>query len=253
MNMALEVRNYSFAYRLPNGTEKTALCKVDFAVEKGAIIGVIGLSGCGKSTLCRALAGLIPHCFTGREQGEILVAGEERAGLPLSLLSQKVGLVMQNPDDQLIATTVEDEFAFALENLAVPPEEIIMRVDEMLSLLELSSFRNRDPNHLSGGQKQLTAIGSILILRPAILVLDEPFSHLDGAGKKTLSAMLRGLANDGKTILLVSHDPSDLFIADRWLVLEEGRVCAFASPDSILTGNSGSFPATTAKIFGMAV
>jgi energy-coupling factor transport system ATP-binding protein len=230
---ALAVTDYSFSYIRNDGSKKEALRGLSFEIEKGTVTAVIGLSGCGKTTLCKSLCGIIPHCCDGIRSGTILVHGEDTQAIPLNRLARRIGFVMQNPDDQLVTTTVEDEFAFALENLAAPPAEIRKKVDEMSSLLGLSGLRTTDPNRLSGGQKQLAAIGSVLILQPDILVLDEPTSHLDKEGKERILEVLHSLKTDGKTIVVVGHDPGELTFADRWLILSDGGIYAYGTPEKI--------------------
>ncbi len=230
----LEVKNYSFSYIKNDSSSKEVLHNLSFSIEKGTITGILGLSGCGKTTLCKALCGIIPHCCYGESKGTILVEKIDTHDLPLNKLACRIGFVMQNPEEQLVATTVEDEFAFAPENLTHSPLEIRKRVDDMLTLLGLSGLETADPSHLSGGQKQLLAIGSVLILDQDILVLDEPMSHLDESGKEILSKTLISLKNKGKTIVLVGHDPKSMEFADMWLLLSEGRVHTFAARESIL-------------------
>ena len=182
----IEIKNYFFSYTGNDGREKEVLHDLCISIEEKTITGVLGLSGCGKTTLCKTLCGIIPHCCPGKIDGTILIDGVNTAEIPLNKLACRIGFVMQDPDEQLITTTVEDELAFAPENLKLAPCEINRRVNYVLDALGLKALRTCDPSHLSGGQKQLTAIGSILTLEPDILVLDEPMSHLDETGKQLL-------------------------------------------------------------------
>ena len=247
---ALEVREYSFSYIRNDGTEKEALQNLDFYIERGTTTAIIGLSGCGKTTMCKALCGIIPHCVDGIRKGTIFADGQNTEETPLNKLAQRIGFVMQNPDDQLIATTVEDEFAFALENLAIPPLEIRSRVDEMSAMLGLEKLKTVDPSRLSGGQKQLTAIGSVLILQPEILVLDEPTSHLDEEGKALILKTLCSLKAAGKTVVIVGHDPEELIFADRWLILSDGGIYTYGLPKTVLEDSRYASSGVMAEILG---
>ncbi|HBC92424.1 MAG TPA: ABC transporter ATP-binding protein [Pelotomaculum sp.] len=197
---------------------------ISFKVAPGEIVALIGLSGCGKSTLCLCLGGIIPHYLGGELTGQVLVNGKDTREYRVAQLALEVGLVFQDPDTQLFAPTVEDEIAFAPENLCLPAEEVGTRVNKVLDTLGISDLRKTNPNHLSGGQKHLVAMGAVLALEPSILALDEVMAQLDPAGKKTINKILVDLRRQGKTILMVEHDPETVSIADRVLVLEEGRL-----------------------------
>ena len=248
---ALEVKNYSYTYTKNDGSEKKALHDLCFSIEKGTITGILGLSGSGKTTLCKALCGIIPHCYPGPFSGTILVNGIDTAETPLNRLSREIGFVMQNPDEQLVTATLEDEFAFALENLAIPPAEIRKKVDEMIMLLGFDGMKLSDPNRLSGGQKQLAALGSVLILDPEILVLDEPMSHLDEEGKELLRDTLISLRSREKTVIMVGHDPKNMRFADMWLLLSEGRIDSFDPPAEIMKQFNGFSDGAWAEILGI--
>ena len=171
----IEVRNLK--YRYPR-TEKLALDGLGFNVEKGEFIGILGKNKAGKSTLCQAFMGLVPGMFGGAYGGQVMIDGMEASSTPVSVLCKKVGLVFQNPFNQLSGArdTVFGEVAFGLQNLGVPREEILKRVERSLELLEISPYRERNPFDLSGGQIQRVAIASILAMEPEVLVLDEPTS-----------------------------------------------------------------------------
>jgi len=218
---AIVVDRLSYRYQ-PAGRQ--ILKNISFNVAPGEIVALIGLSGCGKSTLCLCLGGIIPHYLGGELTGQVLVNGKDTREYRVARLALEVGLVFQEPDTQLFAPTVEDEIAFAPENLCLPAEEVGMRVSQVLDILGISALRKANPSHLSGGQKHLVAMGAVLALDPAILVLDEVMAQLDPAGKKRISGILADLRRRGKTILIVEHDPETVSIADRVLVLEDGRL-----------------------------
>ena len=140
---------------------------------------------------------------------------------------------MQSPDNQLICTTVEDEIAFAMENLAYPPDTIRRRVEEILRFLDLADLRLQNPSSLSGGQKQLVAIGAVLATSPRVIIFDEPMSHLDEQGKELITGVIQSLKAAGKTIILVEHNLHLPDFADNWLLLDEGEIAAFDTPQNI--------------------
>ena len=228
----IRVNDLTFAY--DNDPERIALEGITFSLEPETITAIIGLSGCGKSTLCQILCGIIPQCIGGNLSGQILIDDMDVRQAPLKNLCQKIGYVMQDPDRQIIAATVEDELAFGPENLALPPEEIRGRVDRSLELLGIEELALKNPAKLSGGQKQLTAVGAVLTLEPDILILDEPMSHVDERGRERMLDAIKKLRDAGKTLILVEHEYETLDFADQWLVLEEGRVKAFAPPAELM-------------------
>ena len=200
----IEVKNLK--YRYPH-TEKLALDGLDFEIEKGQFIGILGENKAGKSTLCQALVGLVPTMFGGAYGGHILIDGMEAARTPVSKLCRKVGLVFQNPFNQLSGArdTVFGEVAFGLQNMGVAREEILNRVERSLERLEIGAYRDRNPFDLSGGQIQRVAIASILAMEPEILVLDEPTSNLDAGTIAELHDMIKQMKQAGVTIVLAEH------------------------------------------------
>lgn len=221
MDKIIEVDHLSFVY--PNG--KTVLNDVSFSFEKEQIWGIIGASGCGKSTLCLCLSGIIPHSMKGKMKGDVCIAGSNTRNTSLAQLVPKVGIVFQDPDTQLFCPTVEDEVAFGPENLCVPPQEIRARVDKVLSIVGLQSERYKNPNQLSGGQKQLVALASVLSLNPEILIFDEIMPRLDTAARKRIEALIMKLKAEGKTIIMVEHDLGQfLQVIDGGIILEKGQI-----------------------------
>ena len=228
----IEVRNLK--YRYPR-TEKLALDGLGFNVEKGEFIGILGKNKAGKSTLCQAFMGLVPGMFGGAYGGQVMIDGMEASSTPVSVLCKKVGLVFQNPFNQLSGArdTVFGEVAFGLQNLGVPREEILKRVERSLELLEISPYRERNPFDLSGGQIQRVAIASILAMEPE-LVLDEPTSQLDPQGSEEVFRVVDRLAGSGITIIMVEHKMEKLAAyCSRLLLLHEGKQVAYDSPEHI--------------------
>lgn len=225
----IEVENLKFTY--PTG--KRVLKGVNLTIQKGEMIGLIGDSGCGKSTLCHVLCGIIPNEIGGTASGHVRVKGKDMREMRLKDMAETIGFVMQDADRMIVCSTVEDELAFGPENLCLDPVEIRRRVDQVLTLLEMEDFACVDPNHLSGGQKQLVTIGSVLTLEPDILILDEPNSHLDEASRQKTMQLLKRLQEAGKTIIIVEHDHELIECADRWILLQDGVVALEGNPEEV--------------------
>lgn len=209
---ALEVKNLSFKY---NKSEEYVLKDVNFRVKSGETLAIIGQSGCGKSTLCNLICGLIPKLYKGQLSGEVLVFGENIKSLSIADTVTKIGVIFQNPSTQLFSPTIEDELAFGPENLCVDRAEIGNRIDKILKTMNMEKYRYDNPNNLSGGQQQLIAIASVLMLAPSILICDEIMSWIDDEGKEIIKDVLLGLKEEGKTIIMVDHDYDNIKIADR--------------------------------------
>jgi energy-coupling factor transporter ATP-binding protein EcfA2 len=227
----LEVDGVRFAYR---GHSALALDGIDLTVSSGELVVILGPSGAGKSTLCLCLNGLIPHVVRGELEGTVRVFGEDTTEHKVSELAGQVGLVFQDFEAQLFSTSVELEVAFGPENLAVPGEEIRTRVDEALRTVGLAGLERREPATLSGGQKQRLAIASVLALKPKVLVMDEPTTDLDPAGKESVFEVARRLRGQGATLVIVEHDTEEAAKADRVLVLVAGRIIAEGPPEDVL-------------------
>ena len=225
----IEIKNLKFTY--PSG--KQVLKGVDLAVEPGELIGLIGDSGCGKSTLCHVMCGIIPNVIGGTAAGQVRMKDKNMRETKLKDMAETVGFVMQDADRMIVCSTVEDELAFGPENLCIPPEEIRRRVDETLELIQMTEYRETNPNHLSGGQKQMVTIGSVLTLQPDILILDEPHSHLDEEARIRTKALLQQLKAQGKTIIIVEHDHELIEDADRWVLLADGVVALDGKPAEV--------------------
>ncbi len=215
---AVEVKNLSFKY---NNSDKYVLNDINFSVNSGETIAITGQSGCGKSTLCNCICGIIPRLYKGEMSGEVLIFGENIKNLSIADTVTKIGIIFQNPSTQLFSPTIEDELAFGPENLCVDREEIGIRIDRILKTINMEKYRYDNPNNLSGGQQQLIAIASVLMLNPSILICDEIMSWIDDEGKEIIKGVLLKLKDEGKTIIMVDHDYDNIKIADRILRIGE--------------------------------
>ena len=230
----IETKNLAYIY--PGGA-KPSIRDVSIKIEKGEFVLITGPSGCGKTTLCRCFNGLIPHFYQGELKGEITVAGLNVVEHPTHELATHVGLVFQNPENQLFALSVEKDVAFGLENLGVPREEMHKRVNWALKLTGIYDLRERAPHELSGGQQQRAAIASVLAMQPEVIVLDEPTSFLDPLGAKKIFEVIYELnRNTGITIVLVEHrlDLTAKY-ADHIIVMDDGKIVLDGEPREILS------------------
>ena len=224
-------------YRYPH-TKELALDGVDFSVEKGEFIGIIGENGAGKSTLSQAIMGLVPQFYKGAYGGKIMVDGLEAGKTPVAQLCGHVGLVFQNPFNQLSGAkdNVYEEVAFGMQNLGVPAEEMKKRVEEALKLLDIWQCRDRNPFDLSGGQMQRVAIASVLVMRPDVMILDEPTSQLDPQGSDEVFQAVEKLTNSGITILMIEQKIEKMAAyCDRILLLHKGKQIAFDTPQKVFS------------------
>ena len=222
------------SYIYPNAKE-TVLKDISLTINKGEFLGIIGATGAGKTTLCLALTGIVPQFYGGRFFGKIVIAGLDSLEHPVSELASHVGIVFEDPEVQITATSVENEIAFALENLCVPREEILRRIPIVLKSVRLEGFEKKNPQELSGGQKQRLAIAAALALQPDLLILDEPTSQLDPIGSQEVFTTVRELKQElGVTIVMVSHAAEEMAeFCDRIALLSEGKLIAVGTPDEI--------------------
>ena len=224
-------------YRYPH-TKELALDGLDFSVEKGEFIGIIGENGAGKSTLSQAIMGLVPQFYKGAYGGMVTVDGIEAGKTPVAQLCGHVGLVFQNPFNQLSGAkdNVYEEVAFGMQNLGVPAEEMKKRVQEALNLLDIWQYRDRNPFDLSGGQMQRVAIASVLVMRPDVMILDEPTSQLDPEGSDEVFRAVETLTGSGITILMIEQKIEKLAAyCDRILLLHKGKQIAFDTPQKVFS------------------
>lgn len=224
MTLPIMVKDLSFRYQ---GSKKEILTGINITVNQGEILAIVGLSGSGKSTLCYCISGIIPHIYQGELSGEVLLKGSSTRSLSLPRIATQLGIVFQNPETQLFFPIVEDEIAFGPENLCLTREEIGQRLAQVLELTGMERQRYSNPQHLSGGQKQLIALSSVLSLQPDILVFDEVMAQLDPAGKELIKNMILNLKEQGKTVIMIDHDCDNLVIADKVKILKQGRLLDF--------------------------
>ena len=229
---AISARNLSFKYA---GAEAPSMENVSISIEKGEFVILTGPSGCGKTTLCRCLNGLIPNFYSGDLTGDLEVDGLNVSGKTTAELASHVGFVFQNPENQLFSLSVERDVGFGLENMGVPREEAIARVQWAMRATGIFDLREKAPYELSGGQQQRAAIAGILAMRPKILVLDEPTSFLDPKSAEEIVAVIAKLSHDiGLTTLLVEHRLDIVSrYANRVIVMDRGKVELNGAPSEV--------------------
>ena len=226
----IETRGLEHAYPLEDGGQVVALRGVDLAVERGEFVALVGPNGSGKSTLARHFNGLLLPT-AGQVRVEGLLTSDARN---LWAVRQRVGMVFQNPDNQLVASTVEEDVAFGPENQALPPAEIRQRVAEAVDAVGLAAYRTHPPQMLSGGQKQLVAIAGALATRPACIVFDEPTSMLDPPGRRQILETIRRLnAGEGITVVLITQSMDEAAAARRVVVMDGGRIAMDGPPERV--------------------
>ncbi len=224
-------------YRYP-GSTKLALDDISFQVKPGEFIGIIGRNESGKSSLCQAIAGLIPNFYKGAYGGKVFVDKVEVKMVEVDELCQKVGIIFQNPFNQVTGSklTVYEEISFGLENMGVPKEEMIKRIDEAMELLDIDKYRDRYPFDLSGGQMQRMAIASIIAMKPEVIILDEPTSQLDPQGREEVFQAVQKLSKQGITIIMVEHNMEKIAAySDRVVLLNDGKLIAIDIPQIIFS------------------
>lgn len=223
----IEVKDVDFAYE----EESNEILKnFSIDIEKGSFVAILGHNGSGKSTLAKLFNGLnLP------DSGKVLVDGMDTADEKLSLnIRNKVGLVFQNPDNQIVATIVEEDVAFGPENLGLSREEIRKRVDESLEAVGMTEYMNHEPHRLSGGQKQRVAIAGILAMQPECVVFDEPTAMLDPRGRKDVMSIISKLNKEmNKTVVLITHYMDEAAKADRVVVIDSGKIIADGKPHDV--------------------
>ena len=231
-NIIASLENVSYQYpRSPN----PVLSEINLSIEKGEFFGLIGPTGAGKTTLCCALNGIVPQFYGGRFFGKISIVGLDTLEHPISILAKHVGEVFEDPETQLIATSVENEIAFELENLKIPREEIMLRIPRVLEMVRLEGTEKKHPAELSGGQKQRLAIAAALAAQPDLLILDEPTSQLDPVGAQEVFSTVYELNKElGMTILMSSHAAEEMAeFANRVGILSHGSLISVGTPDEI--------------------
>ena len=231
----IELEHLSHCYQAGTEQEHRALDDVSLAVEEGAFVAVLGANGSGKSTLAKHLDALLLPTSGACRIGGLDTAAAADTG-ELWKIRQQVGMVFQNPDNQIVATIVEEDVAFALENLGVPPDEIRKRVDDALKTVDMYEYRNHAPHQLSGGQKQRVAIAGIIAMRPRCIVMDEPTAMLDPKGRKEIMATIKTLNKEhGITVVLITHYMEEAAKADRVIVIDKGNILLDDVPKRIFS------------------
>ena len=231
MKSIIDVKNLSFRYK--ESQEYYDVKDITFHVKRGEWLSIVGHNGSGKSTTVRLIDGLLEA-----ESGEIVIDGQRLTEENVWNIRRQIGMVFQNPDNQFVGATVEDDVAFGLENQGLSRQEMKKRVEEALDLVGMLDFKKREPARLSGGQKQRVAIAGVVALRPAILILDEATSMLDPEGRRELIETVRGIRKDyDMTVISITHDLEEVAMSDRVLVMKKGEIESTSSPRELFSRN----------------
>lgn len=231
MKSIIDVKNLSFRYK--ESQEYYDVKDITFHVKRGEWLSIVGHNGSGKSTTVRLIDGLLEA-----ESGEIVIDGQRLTEENIWNIRRQIGMVFQNPDNQFVGATVEDDVAFGLENQGLSRQEMKKRVEEALDLVGMLDFKKREPARLSGGQKQRVAIAGVVALRPAILILDEATSMLDPEGRRELIETVKGIRKDyDMTVISITHDLEEVAMSDRVLVLKKGEIESTSSPRELFSRN----------------
>lgn len=231
MKSVIDVKNLSFRYK--ESQEYYDVKDITFHVKRGEWLSIVGHNGSGKSTTVRLIDGLLEA-----ESGEIVIDGQRLTEENVWNIRRQIGMVFQNPDNQFVGATVEDDVAFGLENQGLSRQEMKKRVKEALDLVGMLDFKKREPARLSGGQKQRVAIAGVVALRPAILILDEATSMLDPEGRRELIETVKGIRKDyDMTVISITHDLEEVAMSDRVLVMKKGEIESTSSPRELFSRN----------------
>ena len=231
MKSIIDVKNLSFRYK--ESQEYYDVKDITFHVKRGEWLSIVGHNGSGKSTTVRLIDGLLEA-----ESGEIVIDGQRLTEENVWNIRRQIGMVFQNPDNQFVGATVEDDVAFGLENQGLSRQEMQKRVEEALDLVGMLDFKKREPARLSGGQKQRVAIAGVVALRPAILILDEATSMLDPEGRRELIETVKGIRKDyDMTVISITHDLEEVAMSDRVLVMKKGEIESTSSPRELFSRN----------------
>ena len=231
MKSIIDVKNLSFRYK--ESQEYYDVKDITFHVKRGEWLSIVGHNGSGKSTTVRLIDGLLEA-----ESGEIVIDGQRLTEENVWNIRRQIGMVFQNPDNQFVGATVEDDVAFGLENQGLSRQEMKKRVEEALALVGMLEFKKREPARLSGGQKQRVAIAGVVALRPAILILDEATSMLDPEGRRELIDTVKGIRKDyDMTVISITHDLEEVAMSDRVLVMKKGEIESTSSPRELFSRN----------------
>lgn len=231
MKSIIDVKNLSFRYK--ESQEYYDVKDITFRVKRGEWLSIVGHNGSGKSTTVRLIDGLLEA-----ESGEIVIDGQRLTEENVWNIRRQIGMVFQNPDNQFVGATVEDDVAFGLENQGLSRQKMKKRVEEALDLVGMLDFKKIEPARLSGGQKQRVAIAGVVALRPAILILDEATSMLDPEGRRELIETVKGIRKDyDMTVISITHDLEEVAMSDRVLVMKKGEIESTSSPRELFSRN----------------
>ncbi|RJQ42471.1 MAG: ABC transporter ATP-binding protein [Anaerolineaceae bacterium] len=237
--IVVDVKDFSFSYDSSDGeTQQRAIENINFQVCKGEFFCIIGPNEAGKSTLCNALVGLIPHFFHGNMEGDIIILGENTQATNVADLSFKIGLVFQDPFNQLTYTTtsVAEELAYGLGNIGVPREEMRKRVKEVAKIMHIDHLLQKNPLELSGGQVQRVALGSVFVMNPEIIVLDECTAQLDPLGSKEIFDVVKDLNSRGITVIMADNDMERVAeYSDHVLILHQNKMVKWGETKEVFS------------------
>ena len=229
MDNIIEVRNLKYKY--DSESENYTLNDVSFQVKKGEWLSIVGHNGSGKSTTVRLIDGLLEA-----ESGDIIISGDKLTAENVWEKRRQIGMVFQNPDNQFVGATVEDDVAFGLENQGLDYDLMVERVQQALELVGMQDFKEREPARLSGGQKQRVAVAGVVALRPDIIILDEATSMLDPEGRLDLIQTVKKIKDKNQlTVISITHDLDEIALSDRVLVMKEGQVESTATPRELFS------------------
>lgn len=229
MKNIIEVRNLKYKY--DSESENYTLNDVSFQVKKGEWLSIVGHNGSGKSTTVRLIVGLLEA-----ESGDIIISGDKLIAENVWEKRRQIGMVFQNPDNQFVGATVEDDVAFGLENQGLDYDLMVERVQQALELVGMQDFKEREPARLSGGQKQRVAVAGVVALRPDIIILDEATSMLDPEGRLDLIQIVKKIKDSNQlTVISITHDLDEIALSDRVLVMKEGQVESTATPRELFS------------------
>lgn len=221
----IEIKGLNFSYV----KNRPVLNDINLSIEKGEWVSILGHNGSGKSTLSRLIIGLLEA-----DSGEIYVDGEQLTYDTVYDIRRKIGIVFQNPDNQFVGVTVEDDIAFGMENLCFEREDMLSKIKEYASKVSMEEYLKKEPHNLSGGQKQRVAIAGILAMNTDIIIFDEATSMLDPKGRDEMMAYIASLKAEGVTVITITHDMKEAVLSDRIIILKEGRVIASGPTEKIM-------------------
>ena len=233
----IKFNNFSFRYKK---NETYQLNNINLKINENKFILLAGETGSGKTTLIRSMNGLIPQFYAGFYKGSIEVNGKDTVETPIADLSTEIGIVFQNPENQLISMNVEHEIAFGMENLGVPREEMFGRINEVVKLTEIEHLLDKAPFELSGGEQQRVAIASILVLEPKVLILDEPTALLDPYMAEKIINLLKRIQTEKKTTIIIAEHRLDLIMpfVDEIILINDGKIVEHDTKENAINGNN---------------